>query len=221
MAEEGNKAESLSGSIDDDTEILSVYQPWMTDMTEAEPRTTPRRPMRADARRNYERLVAVATDAFIEHGASASLDDIARRAEVGPGTLYRHFPTRQDLLDAVFEQWVESVRADAEPLLTAADPAEAVGVWLHRLVSYVSTFRGLSAALLPEEAKRESPGRVLHTTAERLITRAQQSGRLRDDVTSMEVLALVSGITWACASGKAVDSDKLVDLVLDGLRVQE
>ena len=147
-------------------------------MNEADARRTapdaarPPRPMRADARRNYERLLAVATEAFSEYGANASLDDIAKRAEVGPGTLYRHFPTRQDLLEAVMEQWMESVLAEAEPLLDSADPAEALAVWLRRLVAHVAVFRGLAAALLPTGSPKESPGKVLQSTAADLLARA-------------------------------------------------
>lgn len=194
-------------------------------MTEADARRTapraarPPRPMRADARRNYERLLAAATQAFSENGASASLDDIAKRAEVGPGTLYRHFPTRQDLLEAVLEQWMQSVLAEAEPLRDSDDPAEALAVWLRRLVGHVGVFRGLAAALLPDDTPKQKPGSVLHSTVEDLLTRAQASGQIRTDVTIMEVLALISGITWACDSGKPVDPDRLVDLIMDGLRV--
>jgi AcrR family transcriptional regulator len=195
-------------------------------MNEADARRTapraarPPRPMRADARRNYERLLAVATESFSENGANASLDDIAKRAEVGPGTLYRHFPTRQDLLEAVMEQWMESVLAEAEPLRESPDPAEALAVWLRRLVSHVAVFRGLAAALLPTGSKQQSPGRVLHTIAEELLVRAQESGQIRSDVTGTEVLTLVGGITWACDSGKQVDPDRLVGLVVDGLRTR-
>lgn len=179
----------------------------------------PPRPMRADARRNYERLVTVATEAFLEHGANASLDDIAKRAEVGPGTLYRHFPTRQDLLDAVVDQWMRSVLDEAQPLLDAADPAEALSRWLSRLIAHVAAFRGLTAALLPAEPGRHSPGRVLHTTAGELLLRAQQSGQIRTDIEVHDVLMLISGIAFVCSSGKVVDTDKLVGLIMDGLRV--
>ncbi|MEZ0093746.1 TetR/AcrR family transcriptional regulator [Streptacidiphilus sp. EB129] len=192
----------------------------MTDSASHTPARAPRppRPMRADARRNYERLVTVATEAFLEHGTDASLDDIAKRAGVGPGTLYRHFPTRQQLIDAVLEQWIQSVLADAEPLLGADDPAEALSAWLHRLVSHVSVFRGLAAALLPPLPKSKSPGWVLHSTAGELFERAQASGRIRPDVEVGDVLVMISGITWACDSGKTVNADRLVDLIMDGLR---
>jgi AcrR family transcriptional regulator len=187
------------------------------------PPPPPVRPMRADARRNYERLVSAATEAFLENGADASLDDIAKRAGVGPGTLYRHFPVRQDLIDAVLDRWMASVLTDAEPLLQADDPAEALAVWLRRLVSHVYRFRGLSSALIPPEAKMngDSPGWVLHRTSESLLSRAQQSGRIRSDVVIKEVMMLVSGVTWACTSGKEVDADRLIDLIMDGLRVRD
>jgi AcrR family transcriptional regulator len=217
--------------MNDDTEIVSVYQPLDGRMPEPAPdeplpAPQPPRPMRADARRNYERLVSVATEAFLRHGRNASLDDIAKRAGVGAGTLYRHFPSRQDLLDAVMEQWIQSVLTDAEPLRHAPDPAEALSVWLRKLVSHVADYRGLAAALLPPEAtnakntKKESPGRVLHGTAGDLLERAQASGQIREDVAIKDVLVLVSGITWACDSGKDVDTDLLIRLIMDGLRVR-
>ena len=192
-------------------------------MTATEPHTTPpppQRPMRADARRNYERLVTVATEVFLVHGAEASLDDIAKRAGVGPGTLYRHFPARQDLVNAVLERWMQEVLTEAAPLLDAEDSAEALRTWLRRLVAHIMVFRELTAALLKPEPGRESPGRVLHTTAGELVGRAQENGQIRRDATSSDVLMLISGIAWACGSGKVVDTDKLVDLIMDGLRVQ-
>ncbi|MBC3841995.1 TetR/AcrR family transcriptional regulator [Streptacidiphilus sp. 4-A2] len=179
--------------------------------------TRPPRPMRADARRNYERLLAVATEAFSEHGANASLDDIAKRAEVGPGTLYRHFPTRQLLLEAVVDRWLESILAEAEPLRESADPGEALARWLRRLVSHLSVFRGVTAGLLPTDGPKQSAGRVLHSIAEDLLVRAQQAGQIRPDLTVSEMTTLIYGITWACGT-KPVDPDRLVDLVLDGLR---
>src|SRR5215211_9158990 len=94
------------------------------------------RPKRADARRNYDKLIAAARDAFAEHGTSASLEEIARRAEVGIGTLYRHFPSRQELLEAVYVEEVEGVCRRADEL-TDLPPWEALAEWLHRVVAYV------------------------------------------------------------------------------------
>ncbi|WP_042398744.1 TetR/AcrR family transcriptional regulator [Streptacidiphilus carbonis] len=187
------------------------------------PPAPPGRPMRADARRNYERLVQVATEAFLEHGADASLDDIAKRAGVGPGTLYRHFPVRQDLIDAVLQRWMASVLTEAEPLRVAADPVEALGMWLRRLVAHVQVFRGLSSALIPPEDKfkESSPAWVLHRTSEELLARAQESGEIRSDIDIKELMTLVSGVTWACDRGKEIDADRLIDLIMDGLRVRD
>src|SRR5437867_2707 len=105
--------------------------------------------MRADAVRNRERLVAAAIAAFTENGADASLDDIARRAGVGPGTLYRHFPTRQALQEAAYLEGVQSLAARAQALADSPlPPDEALAAWMRSLADYLSTKRGLSAALL-------------------------------------------------------------------------
>src|ERR1700729_4527354 len=98
------------------------------------------RPMRADARRNYDRLLSAAAAAFAEHGADdASLEEIARRAGVGIGTLYRHFPTRQALLEAVYRDQVDGMRAKADELLASDSPSGALAEWLHALSAFSST----------------------------------------------------------------------------------
>ncbi|MFC5906466.1 TetR/AcrR family transcriptional regulator [Streptacidiphilus monticola] len=180
------------------------------------------RPMRADARRNYERLVETAHEVFLEGGADASLDEIARRAGVGAGTLYRHFPTRADLLDAVCRRWMDSVLADAEPLLEAEDPVAALETWLVRMVDHVGAFRGLAGRLLLARDRKHSTGSVLHETLIRFVERAQECGGIRTDVGPTEVMQLTSGITQACESaramGKSADPTVLVGIVMDGLR---
>src|SRR5213083_2740800 len=103
--------------------------------------------MRADARRNYERLLAAARAAFAEHGVDASLDDIARSAGVGPGTLYRHFPTRQALLERVLQEAQGVLVAAAEADADLADPHAALVSWLRRLADHSMSFRGLAEAL--------------------------------------------------------------------------
>src|SRR6266568_8960307 len=100
------------------------------------------RPVRADAQRNYQRLLAAASAAFIEHGADdVSLEEIARRARVGIGTLYRHFPTRQALLEAVYRDQVEALRAQTAELLDSAPADEALAAWLRAFVTFGSTKR--------------------------------------------------------------------------------
>ena len=104
----------------------------------------PRRPKRADARRNYDKVVAAAREAFAERGDATSLEEIARRAEVGIGTLYRNFPNRQALLEAVYVDEVESLcRSAAE--LESLPPWDAFSAWLHRLVGYLATKQALGA----------------------------------------------------------------------------
>src|SRR5215470_2573545 len=105
------------------------------------------RALRADAQRNYDRLLRAADAEFTEHGADTSLEDIARRAAVGIGTLYRHFPTRDDLIAQVLCQSTAAIVARGDALLRSASPAAALAEWLRELVTYVTTYRGLTAAL--------------------------------------------------------------------------
>jgi AcrR family transcriptional regulator len=100
------------------------------------------RPMRADARRNYERLLKAAVDAFAEHGEGASLDDIAKRAGVGSGTLYRHFPTRHALLEAAYLDRIEAIAARADALAAELPPGEALVEWLYELGAGMMQMRG-------------------------------------------------------------------------------
>src|ERR1700686_5227588 len=118
-------------------------------MTSSETLTqvTPQRPKRADALRNYEKLIAAAREAFAGGGTATSLEEIARRAEVGIGTLYRNFPTRQDLLEAVYVEEVEALCRSATDL-AGLPPWEALSAWLHRAVGYLLTKRALSEQLL-------------------------------------------------------------------------
>ncbi|WP_051943261.1 TetR/AcrR family transcriptional regulator [Streptacidiphilus rugosus] len=185
-----------------------------------------RRPMRADARRNYERLVEVATESFLANGPNTSLDEIAKRAGVGPGTLYRHFPTRDDLFDAVCTRWTDAVAADARPLLAEeGEPIEALRVWLVKLVDHVGEFKGLASALLLTGDRKQETAGVLHRTSEELIARAQASGDIRQDVSVSEIMQLTTGITYACSSAKQMNKpssspERLIGLIMDGLTVR-
>src|SRR4051812_43676824 len=113
------------------------------------------KPKRADARRNYEKLLAAARDAFTEDGSAASLEDIARRAGVGIGTLYRHFPTRQALLEAVYLDEVDALCHSATAF-SEQEPWEALAAWLHRLVAYVATKQALADELFSQGAGVEA-----------------------------------------------------------------
>src|SRR5271170_1836043 len=113
-----------------------------------QPATRPAEQLRADARQNRTRLISAATAAFAENGADAPLEDIARRAGVGIGTLYRHFPTRVDLQAAVFRSQVETVCAAADEYMISATPDQALSGWLRAMAAYLATKRGLSRALV-------------------------------------------------------------------------
>jgi AcrR family transcriptional regulator len=188
-------------------------------MTNSSAATSP--PMRADARRNRERLLAAATAAFAEHGAEAPLEDIAKRAGVGIGTLYRHFPTRQALQESVFRSQVEAVCARGRDLADAPAPGDAFAAWLQALVGYLATKRGLSKALIATLGRDSelisSCSQVMRQTAEQLLQRAQQAGAVRSDVSAMDVMRLVHGIAVA-TEHTPEETDRLLSLMFDGLR---
>jgi len=184
------------------------------------------RPMRADAQRNYARLLEAATGAFVEHGADdVSLEEIARRAGVGIGTLYRHFPTRQALLEAVYTDQVESLSARAEELLRSESPAGALAEWLRAMVKFSSTKRSMTTALLAtlgtDSELLSSCAKEIKGAAESLLTRAQQAGVVRPDADAKDLIRLVHAVN--IATEKAPDpeqADRMLALILDGLRPQ-
>jgi AcrR family transcriptional regulator len=185
------------------------------------------RPMRADAQRNYERLLSAAAAAFTEHGADdVSLEEIARRAGVGIGTLYRHFPTRQALLEAVYREQVEAVRAAAEEQLQSDAPAEALAAWLRVLVDFSSTKHSLTTALLATMDKDSellsSCSAVIRGAAEALLARAQEAGAVRADVDAKDLIRLVHAVNLAAQYGPADPGqrDRMLGFILDGLRPQ-
>jgi AcrR family transcriptional regulator len=185
------------------------------------------RPMRADARRNYQALVSAASAAFFEHGADdASLEEIARRAGVGIGTLYRHFPTRQALLEAVYRDQVELICARASELLDSAPPEEALVTWLRALVQFGSTKRSLTSALLATLDKDSellsSCSAMMRQSADALLTRAQDAGVVRRDAQSVDVLRMVHGVSMVAqrTPADAGQADRMIGLIMDGLRYQ-
>jgi AcrR family transcriptional regulator len=179
--------------------------------------------MRADARRSRARLIEAATAAFAENGAGAPLDDIARRAGVGIGTLYRHFPTRIDLQAAVFRSQVTNVCSKADELVTSTPPEQAFAAWLRVLAAYLVTKRGLSRAVMESLGKDSELVSgcfiAMHETVDRLLATAQEAGVLRPDVTATDVLRLVHGITITTEQAPE-ETDRLLSLMLDGMRPQ-
>ncbi|GII29997.1 TetR/AcrR family transcriptional regulator [Planotetraspora mira] len=177
-----------------------------------------RRPHRADARRNFDALLVAAREAFAQHGTGASLEDIARRAGVGIGTLYRNFPTRQDLFDAVYVDDVEGLRREAEKV-AGLPPWEALVTWLRRFVGYVATKAAISEALNRESAMFRSCRDIMYGAGEPLFARAQEAGDARADISFDDVLRLVGGITGA----SFVDDEqreRVLGIALDGVRAR-
>jgi AcrR family transcriptional regulator len=193
----------------------------MTDTTRAEAGDEPR--MRADARRSRMKLLEAATTAFADNGADAPLEDIARRAGVGIGTLYRHFPTRTDLQAAVFRSQVEAVCSTADDLMGTVPPEQAFAGSVRAIAGYLITKRGLSKALV-DSLGRDSElisvcSHRMRETLSQLLGNAQEAGFLRPDVSAKDVLRLMHGIVMATETTPE-DTNRLLGLMLDGLRAR-
>ena len=181
------------------------------------------RPKRADARRNYDKVIAAAREAFAETGASTSLEEIARRAGVGIGTLYRHFPNRQSLLEAVYVEEVEELCGSVSGL-GDADPWDALAAWLKRFVGYMATKQALAAELM-EYFDRDAPlfhscRQALFAAGEPLLRRAQQAKAVRPDTDLSEIIQIVGGIAKIPASQPG-QVEHMLQIALDGLRYRE
>ncbi len=181
-----------------------------------------RRPKRADALRNYEKLIAAAREAFAESGSSTSLEEIARRAQVGIGTLYRNFPTRQALLEAVYVDEVDALCRTASDL-AALPPWDALVAWLHRFVGYLATKRALAEELLAHMDRNNEFFRCcrdsFYEAGEPLLARAQAAHAVRADTTFDEVIQMTSGIA-KIPSAAPEQIERILDIALDGLRYQ-
>jgi AcrR family transcriptional regulator len=188
--------------------------------TETRAQTLIERPKRADARRNYEKVLGAARQAFAEGGESTALEEIARRAGVGIGTLYRHFPNRQALLEALYVDEVEEMCRSAAQL-DGRDPWEALNGWFERFIAYIGTKRALAAELqnyLDQDAPLFQVCRTsLFEAGEPLLTRAQEAGIVRRDVSIGEVIQMVVGIAKIPASDPK-QNEHILRVALDGLR---
>jgi AcrR family transcriptional regulator len=185
--------------------------------------TSVARPLRADAQRNREQLLAAAAAAFSAVGPEVTLESIARSAGVGIGTLYRHFPSREALVDAAYRSELARL-CDSVPGLLASSPADqALRAWLELFGEYMTTKHGMTDALRMVVASggdpfAESRSRLL-TAFAALLAAGAADGSLRADVAAADVLASASGI-WLAAgeSAQRAQARRLVDLLLDGLR---
>src|SRR5690349_1407017 len=181
------------------------------------------RALRADAQRNYDRLLRAADAQFTERGADASLEDIARRAGVGIGTLYRHFPTRDDLIAKVLYQSTAAVVARGQALLDSPSPAAALAEWLRELVTYVTTYRGLTAALATSYVGSGTElcsncGRITEAGGA-LLARAQAAREIRRDAEVREVILTAHSAAWIAEQTKDPAAvDRLLGILIDGLR---
>ena len=181
------------------------------------------KPLRADARRNRDKLIAIAAAAFAEHGVDASLEEIARRAGVGIGTLYRHFPTREHLVEVLYRREVAALCAAADDLAHHHSADVALAEWMHRFVGYIATKRGMANSLRillnsNSELFADTYG-MIPLALQRLVDAAVADGGIRGDVESSDVLHALSGIYSAPASPEWQQrSRRLVGLLMDGLR---
>jgi AcrR family transcriptional regulator len=189
-------------------------------MSTIEQHPAPTKPKRADALRNYEKVVAAARAAFTEEGSSASLEEIARRAGVGIGTIYRNFPNRQVLLEAVYTREVEALcRSAAE--YAPLEPWDALVAWLHRFVGYMATKQALAAELL-DYMDRDAPlftgcRELMYAAGGQLLERAREAGVVRPDTNLSDVIQLAGGIA-KIQTGDPGQVYRILDIALDGLR---
>ncbi|MGC1303418.1 MAG: TetR/AcrR family transcriptional regulator [Caulobacteraceae bacterium] len=180
----------------------------------------PRKP-RADSLRNREQLLEAAKAVFTQNGADASLEEIARRAGVGIGTLYRHFPARGDLLAAVYQRGVDQLSAAAGALLADRPPGEALEAWLHLLVDYMATKRVILPALraVVGDDGPASSGPAIIDALNRLATAAMQAGVMRQDVTPDDLYRLLVAVSHGYDQpGWEPSARRMISILIAGLR---
>ena len=178
-----------------------------------------KRPQRADARANHDKLVAAGRALFTEKGTSAPLEEVAERAGVGIGTLYRHFPTRHALLEAVYVDEVEAMaRAAAE--LEELPPWDALSQWLHQYVGFAATKRALNEALMETDSSSDvllTCRTAITGAGTALVERAQHAGVVRNDTTFTDIVRMVGAIAMVPTEDPE-QKKRLLELALDGLR---
>jgi AcrR family transcriptional regulator len=181
------------------------------------------RKQRSDAQQNRERILVVAKEAFARSGANASLDDIARRAGVGPGTLYRHFPSREELLKAVYQAAADKLAAAATEFAETLPPIDALRAWMMLFVDYIADKQIIAPALNawvdnPHKLYEASYGRIWEAVRS-LVNRSIKSGDIREDLDAIDLLrALVGVATVGAGSNWQQSARKLVDILILGSR---
>jgi AcrR family transcriptional regulator len=178
--------------------------------------------VRADARRNYDRIVATARDAFLEHGVDVPLDDIAKRAGVGAGTLYRHFPGRDALVEAVYREEITQLADNAYRLRDELPAEEALFAWMREQVRWIAESFGLASALkaaIDDDSETFAYcKKLLRTAVSAVLEPAQQAGVVRADLEPTDLLRLGHGIGAAAQYTDAAGIDRLLSVVTEGMR---
>jgi len=182
-----------------------------------------RRRPRADAQRNRERILEVAKEAFTRSGANTSLDEIAKEAGVGPGTLYRHFPTRDGLLEAVYRTEVEKLAAAERKFAQTMPPIEALRAWMFLFVDYIATKKIIAPALNtlvggPSKVIEASYAQI-HEAIRALVKRAIDSSEVRSDLDPVDLIKALVGVSYVSHSPDWRQSARrLVDILVTGSR---
>ncbi len=182
-----------------------------------------KRPLRADAQRNYDAILHAALDVFVEQGTQGSLDDIATRAGVANATLYRRFPTREDLLVAALRHRMAELDEIAGRLSTSEDPGAALEEWFFHVATHLRTWQGLpdsiARALSDDRAPLSHACQPLLVWTERLLARSTQTSFTRVDLDPHDVFTLVASLAWAADTRGDSEDDlrRMVHLVLEGL----
>lgn len=180
--------------------------------------------MRADAQRNRERILETARIVVAEQGTEASLRGIARDAGVGLGTLYRHFPTRDDLLQEVLQSSFDDLTERAGVLAATTSPLEALETWMDELTASTATHQGLAASMVE---KRMDPASSLYDACNALrgsgadlLRRAQEAGEIRPDIEGADIMSFVAAVAWLCDTDSLEPEKRrrLLRLVMEGLK---
>jgi AcrR family transcriptional regulator len=181
-----------------------------------------RRRPRADARRNYERLLAEADAAFREHGTEAPLEHIARQAGVAIGTLYGHFPNRRTLLGALLRDRHDALFALGDQLVSHPAAAEALAIWMRTVVTHAAAYRGLANVLVDglddEASELHAACKRMTAIGDRLVENAREADAIRADVRGADVFALMNAAAWVGEQVSQEQADRLLSFAMDGLR---
>ena len=178
--------------------------------------------MRADARKNYDHLLTVAGAVITEHGADASLRDIARKADVGLATLYRHFPTREALLEALLHATLAELTQKADDLESSDAPDEALVIWFREGVAFVQSYSGvvdlMAAAIADPDSALHASCVNLRSAGTRLLLRAQANGVARSDIDGIDLFALIGALGWVGYQPSfAPRADHLLDIIVGAI----